>query len=277
MIISKCLKYIMYYFVLKIIYRFIKKYSYKNINIETVYDSDDSETLHINECTTLVLYQPPFQNGIRKKYNLKNIYNNFFNGIREDIKNDINPAHLKTEFKKQDKPIILFKDSKKSFVGHELIWSFKTKEDYHYKVKVYLKLSNENSIKNIEMSISDSDGNAFIYDYILYNIENEMTDNVIKGNEMTDSEIKGNENIDDFSFILDNNAFGNNEITIKLNLGSYNNIEYVIDSSTIEVIEKKLVDETPILIFDVNERYTPLYFNEKNILDLQEFESDDFE
>lgn len=38
-----------------------------------------------------------------------------------------------------------------------------------------------------------------------------------------------------------------------------------------------MVDETPILIFDVNERYTPLYFNEKNILDLQEFESDDFE
>jgi len=273
MIISKCLKYIMYYFVLKVIYRFIKNYSYKNVNIETLYDTEESDTLNINECTTLVLYQGPFQHGIRQKYNLKNIYNNFFNGIRENIKNDINPAHLKTEFKKRDVPIILLKDSNKSFTANELKWSFTTKEDYHYKIKVYLKLTNKDCnkdcnkdyVKNIEMSISDSNGNAFIYDYILYNIENEMISNDC-------------DYINDFSFILDNNAFDNNEITIKLNLGNNdNNIQYLIDLSMIDVIEKKLVDETPILIFDVNERYTPLYFNEKNILDLQEFESDDFE
>lgn len=69
MIITKCLKYIIYYFVLKVIYKFIKKYSYKNVNIETMSDTEDSvdiDNLNINECTTLVLYQPPFKNGIRK-------------------------------------------------------------------------------------------------------------------------------------------------------------------------------------------------------------------
>lgn len=73
------------------------------------------------------------------------------------------------------------------------------------------------------MTISDSYGNAFIYDYVLYNIENETEDNGTF------------ENINNFSFILDNNAFGNNEITIKLNLG---NEEYNIDESNIEIIGK---------------------------------------
>jgi len=285
MIILKCLKYIIYYFVLKIIYRFIKNYSYanidRNINIETMYDTDynnynnrdnisdngdDHNMNNVNQCTTLVLYTPPFNYERRKKYNLKDIYNNFFNGIREDLKNDINPAYLKTEFKKKDVSTILLKDSKKNLIVNELKWIIKTNADYLYKIKVYLKLDNENFILNpikyIIMSISDLDGNAFIYDYILDNINNDTC-----------------ENINNFSFILDNNLFGNNEITIKLNFDNINNtnISYKIEESMIEVIEKKIVDETPILIFDVNEKYTPIYFSDKNILDIEEYDSDDFE
>lgn len=271
MIISKLLKYILYYFVLKIIYKFFKKNKFisdnenQNINIETFYP-DDFYDNNLNECTTLVLYNP-LPHISQKKYNLKNIYNNFFNGIREDIKNDINPAHLKTEFKKRNTPNILVKDIKTNFIVttdslNELIWSFETKSEYLYKIKAYLKLNSENSCENIELTIRDIDGNSFIYDYILHDIEEDS-----------------NKNICDFSFILDNNEFGDNNITIKLNLGNSEKI-YKIDDCKIEVIEKKLEkssEQTPILIFDVNDRYTPIYFNEKNILDIDEFEGDDFE
>jgi hypothetical protein len=262
MIISKLLKYILYYFVLKIIYKFIKKYKFssydenQNINIETV-DSDDFSDNNLNECTTLVLYKP-IPRISRQKYNLKNIYNNFFNGIREDVKNDINPVYLKTEFKKRDMPHILLKDfTVRSDNLNELIWSFETKSEYLYKIKTCLKLNSENACENIELTIKDIDGNAFIYDYILNNID-----------EYSDK------NIYDFSFILDNNEFGDNNITVELNVGNSQDM-YKIDSCMIEIIEKKLeknVEQTPILIFDVNERYTPIYFNETNILDIDEFE-----
>jgi hypothetical protein len=267
MIISKLLKYILYYFVLKIIYKFVKKYKsiYNNedINIETVY-SDNLSNNNLNECTTLVLYKQVVDQIPRKKYNLKNIYNNFFNGIKEDVKNDINPSHLKTEFKKRDTPNTLLKDIKTDFIIdkdnlNELIWSFETKSEYLYKIKTYLKLNSENACESIELTIRDIDGNAFIYNYILHNIDEDSVTNIYN-----------------FSFILDNNEFGDNNITIKLNLGDSEKI----DSCMIEVIDKKLeksVEQTPILIFDVNDRYTPIYFNEKNILDIDEFEGDDFE
>jgi len=268
MIISKLFKYILYYFVLKIIYKFFKKYSInnENINIETV-DSEDFTDNNLNECTTLVLYKQVVDNTPRKKYNLKNIYNNFFNGIREDVKNDINPIHLKTEFKKRDTPHILLKDIKNDFMIakdnlNELVWSFETKSEYLYKIKTYLKLNSKNECESIELTIRDIDGNAFIYDYVLHNIDEDSKTNIY-----------------DFSFILDNNEFGDNNITIKLNLGDSEKI-YKIDSCMNEIIEKKLeksVEQTPILIFDVNDRYTPIYFNEKNILDIDEFEGDDFE
>lgn len=279
MLLSKLFKSVIFYFVFKVIYRFIKKKSYKYVNIENI-DEDDINDDNINEddinkgnnknnnknifkkndCSTMILYEPPLKIESRKKYNIKEIYNNFFNCIHVNVKNDINPSHLKNDFKKINKPSIILKEIKQDLIESSLKWTIETKNTYLYKIKTYLKLNRDMLVSNIEISISDCEGNAFIYDYILYNMDNEV-----------------GENIYDFSFILDNNAFGENNICIELNLSNNDNNKYKIDEVYIEVIEKHNIDETPILIFDVNERYTPIYFNEKNILDIDELESDDYE
>ena len=246
-------KYILYYFIIKVIYKFIKTYKYINkcINIETVNTADI-------ENNDIIIYNPPLKIESRKKYDIKNIYNNFFNGIKEDVKNDINPIYLKTEFKKRDIPIVLLKEIKTENNNFE--WLFETKAGYNYKIKSYLKMNIENNIKNVELLISDIDGNAFIYDYILYNL-NDNFESIT-------------ENIYDFSFVLNNNHFGDNKINIKLNI---NNI--LVNESFIEIIERKDKEnnEKSILIFDVNGRQTPLYFNKKNILDINDFELENIE
>jgi len=294
---SKIFKGILFLFVFRIIFKFIKENSLKYVNIETFYDdelleknkidnhiirddktnnntndktNDETNNYSINECSTLVLYKNSFidiNNSSKNKYNLKEIYNNFFNGIKKELKNDINPEHLKTNFKKIEKSSQIIKEHLYNLIVYKnelkndrnnLKWTFLTKKDKIYKLKSYLKINSNTSIRNIELDISDNNGNSFIYDYVLYDEENKY------------------ENIYNFSFILDNNYFNNNEITIKFNFKiSHLNIDsYLFDEVFIEITEKNIIDETPILVFDVNENYTPIYFNKNNILDLDEFEAD---
>jgi hypothetical protein len=287
-------------FVFKIIYKFIKESKLKNVYVETIHENDlhgnyllknnNFNTKINNYCvddkvndSSIVLYKNELNeqnkyntvNEHKKKYNLKEIYNNFFNGIKTNIKNDINPDYLKTNFKKTEKPIGIIKENLYNVIinnqyNNSFKWEFSTKNDKIYKLKSYLKINSQSSIRNIELDISDNNGNSFIYDYILYDYETNYNNNM--NNEI-------NENIYNFSFILDNNYFNENKIIIKIDFkkDNLNEIEYTFDEVFMEVIEKNIIEETPILIFDVNEKYTPIYFNKNNILDLDELESDYFE
>ena len=73
----------------------------------------------------------------------------------------------------------------------------------------------------------------------------------------------------EYGFILDNNIFDTDElIYIYLLFYDDENEEFLIDSIFLEVIENTLIQKNnSIIIFNVNNRYNPLYLNTQNILE----------
>jgi hypothetical protein len=306
MIFPHIFKSILFLFVFKIICKFIKKYKLKNVYVETIHENDlygndllknnNSHTEINNYCvddkvndSSIVSYKNELNeenkctvvNEHKKTYNLKEIYNNFFNGIKTNIKNDINPEYLKTNFKKTEKPIEIIKENLYNLIiynnsNNDLKWTFSAKKDKIYKLKSYLKINSETTIRNVEVKISDNNGNSFIYDYVVYDYCNDY----VVYDYCSDNNENKFEKIYNFSFILDNNYFNENDVIVEINFKRSEDInknKYIFDEVFMEVIEKNIIEETPILIFDVNEKYTPIYFNKNNILDLDELEVKYFE
>jgi hypothetical protein len=233
----------------------IKKQS-KTINNEGKNDIDDDINDSKNEDKNdyqLVLYK----HKKKSNYNIKDIYNNFFHKkphtINTDI--DINLFNLSKNNNNQtkiEKDTIILSDNKDNILLLEdknfIVYDFMCKKENIYKIKVKLFT---NDADNIKLIISN-ENKRFVYDY------NE-------NNTLNDTKIK------EYGFILDNYFQVDSKIYIYLLF--YNNLlsNIIIDHFFIEIIEKSYVKEESIIIFDVNNKYIPLYPNTKNILDYKEF------
>ena len=203
----------------------------------------------------------------KSNYNIKDIYNNFFNKkphvINTNIDIDLLNLSKKNNKIKIEKEIIILSESKDNIKLHKnnnyILYDFVSNKKNIYKIK--LKLFGK-GIHNIKLILSD-DKKRFVYDYA----DNNLTEN----------------NIEEYGFILDNNfeidgkiyiylLFFNDSLNDTFNdtlNDSFNNI--IINNISIEIIEKPFVKEDSIIIFNVNNKYIPLYPNKTNILDYKEF------
>jgi hypothetical protein len=207
----------------------------------------------------IVLYKHEKQS----KHILKDVYDNFFNKKKYIIENDIDMELLNLSKKdnvKIKKEQIIFKEEKKDIIldkDNFLIYNFDVKKDFSYKIKCKL-FSDE--IKNIKLIISNSE-KRFIY-------------NFTENNSIEDK-------IYEYGFILDNNFNCDDNINVYLTFYNDNNINNekcsIIEHDKIneiffEVLQKiKVPNEDSLIIFNVNNKYYPLYTNEQNILNYIEF------
>jgi len=197
----------------------------------------------------------PFTNNKinQSKYNLSEIYDNFFNGVKKKLKSDFNINDYSIDisrFKCNKKEIVIFNENQNDIIldnsNNFIKFNFDSKKNHSYKIKY--KLFSKNEIKNIKLIITGKD-KRFVYDFCEHNI------------------IDGN--IKDYGFILDNNVFGDDNIHLYIILLDIGNIN--IQTSIIEIIEKPLNSDNSIIIFDVNSKYYPIYFDEINLLEFSEF------
>lgn len=216
----------------------------------------------------MVLYKHEKQS----KHILKDVYDNFFNKKKYIIENNIDMELLNLSKKdniKIKKEEIIFKEEKKDIIldkDNFLIYNFDVKKDFSYKIKCKL-FSDE--IKNIKLIISNSE-KRFIY-------------NFTENNSIEDK-------IYEYGFILDNNFIFDDNINVYLTFYNDNNntnntnnekcstiehdeiISFKINEIFFEVLEKiKVPNEDSLIIFNVNNKYYPLYTNEQNILNYTEF------
>jgi len=254
-------------YVINLIYKFIKK---KFLNKENNYISEeiifenkknsksnnkindskinDSKINDINKYALVV-----YKHKKKSNYNLKDVYDNFFN---KKIKKEIIHENILNTFNyKKNEENIIFSDKKDNLILNNidnfLIFNFDVKENIFYKIKCYLNAIN---ITNIKLIISN-ENKRFVYD--CSNFDNDLLNN----------------NINIFEFILDNNNFETNE-TISLYLMFYNNNNnnnMVVNNLNMEIIEKNINNNNSIIIFNINEIYNPIYINENNILDYKEY------
>ena len=129
---------------------------------------------------------------------------------------------------------------------NNLVFNFETKNNNYYKIICKMILNN---IENINLKISNNNKE------FIYNIEESSK-------------------INEFSFVLDNNQFNNDNISI--NLYFYNdNKQIEINDLYIEIIEKPILKAIdPIIIFNINNNYKPIYINICNILDFIDYNNE---
>ena len=220
---------------------------------------ESKEDININsiECNTIVLYQHKKQSN----YNLKDIYDNFFKKKVHKINKEIDIDILKNISIKNDlKSNIILTENKNNILLDEnnnfIIYNFDSIKNNYYKIKCKLTVNN---IKNIKLIINDRN-KKFVYDFL--------------------EETEYSEEIKEYSFILDYNNFNINDsifIYLLFYNDSMNNIN--IDNLSIEIIENKIVKNNlklfnSIIIFNINDKYLPIYTNVENILDFEKNEND---
>ena len=153
-----------------------------------------------------------------------------------------------------DKEILVFEKYILNYIvpendtfNNNLLFDFKTNDNYYYKIICKMTLNN---IENIKLVITDNN-KQFIY----------------KTEEFLNK-------INEFSFVLDNNQFNHNE-KILIYLYFYNNNKQIeINDFYIEIIQKPLIKAIdPIIIFNNNNNYNPIYINVCNILDFTDYKN----
>jgi hypothetical protein len=178
---------------------------------------------------------------VTKKNNLHELYNDFYNKkINSNEPNKIS---------KLSKEVFILNENKNNIfidgINNYFSYKFGSKQNYYYNIKCNLFACN---VKNIKLVI-DSNLKKIVYDM------NDMN-NIFKNN------------IDEFEFILDNNYFDLNNICICL-LFYGDNIE--IKEISFKVIENEGTNKKyPIVIFNINTRYIPIYLDVNNILEYVE-------
>ena len=230
-----------------------KKYEniQETVNKNSSCEEDDCEET-VNNYQLIVYKENSFLKTTNKiKHNLLEIYDNFFKGKKKKLVNDIDLDLLKKDVNidnSNDKDLIILSKSENNIIidrnTNFIEYKFNVKKDLLYKIKCKILLKNT---KNIRLIISNN-SKKFSYNF---------TENYLI-----------NQNINVYGFILDNNNFNiDDEITIKFIFDF--SVKYInINNILIEIIEKKNNNsDLPIIIFDVNKNYYPLYFDIINILD----------
>jgi hypothetical protein len=247
--------YTILYFTLKIIKeKFIKK---KNIKLqdffcdELISEEDISNEDQNKDNNTENEYQLiPYKHKKKSKITLQEVYDNFFYNKKTKVENDIdlnllNSVKIDKDLIKKDN--IIFNENKEYIILEEpnnfLVYNFNSLQNNSYKIKCKLFIKN---CSNIKLVISDSK-KRFIYDYTKENIINDR--------------------IKEYGFILDNNFNVDENISLYFLLEKDEDVEMVVESIFIEIIEKSLKKEDSLIIFDVNNKYIPFYTDVENILD----------
>ena len=201
-----------------------------------------------------------------KKYRIKKNIENKLNPSKKeniDIKNENAILYQKNVDINinEETALVLSKLSKKNFKTNKEISIFK-KTISHYIIP-----ENDNC-NNLVFNIETKNNNYYkiICNMILNNVEN-VSLKISNDNKEFIYDMEESLKINEFSFVLDNNQFNNDNISI--NLYFYNDYKQIeIDNFYIEIIEKPKVKEIdPIIIFNVNDNYKPIYINVCNILD----------
>ena len=197
---------------------------------------------------------------IQKKsnYNLKDIYNNFFNYDNNKKKKD---KSIKYDTIDNDniennnlnpKSYSILNDVKNNIkIDRVLTYTFISKKNNYYRIKCKLLTNNTSNINNIKLVISDNE-KKFIYDYSKYNLFDTT--------------------INQYGFTLD---FNNFDIDALINIEIYfynkNNENIIIDNAVIDIIESNiLTDNNSLIIFNINGKYNTIYSNISNILDYKD-------
>jgi len=221
---------------------------YNNEYNKNEYNKNEYNNKNEDNKYALVIYK----HKKKSNYNLKDVYDNFFNEKKKNLKKGkIDQNILNTFNYKKNEDVIIFSEKKNNIILNNidnfLIFNFDVKENNFYKIKCYLNGININNIK----LIMSNENKRFIYDC---------------------SELNDNDNISTFEFILDNNNFENNEnISLYLMFYNDNDNNMIINNLNIEIIEKNKNNNNCIIIFNIDEIYNPMYINENNILDYKEY------
>lgn len=238
------------------------KISKKNENIqETVHKNSLSDEIdnydeeNKNKYQLVIYKENRFLKTTNKiKHNLLEIYDNFFKGKKKKLESNIDISLFKKDIKEDtqnNKDIIIFSDSKNNYkidkLNNSLIYKFDVKNNFYYKIKCKFFFKDDDYVENIKLIIS-ANNKRFLYNFCESNLINK--------------------NINEYGFILDNNNFNiDGEIQINF-IFDFKNRQLNINNMFIEIIEKNNNNsDLPIIIFDVNKNYYPLYFDIINILD----------
>lgn len=246
-------KFFIYYIIIYLIYKLYKNKYFKEFNMESPDNITVLQSINIQENTDNIEILSLVPYIKKSKYNLSEIYDNFFNGKKKKLTSDFDINDYKIDlFKMQNnnKEIIILNERTKEIIldknNNFLKFNFDSKKNKSYKIKY--KLFSDEYIKNIKLIIAGNN-KRFVYDF--------CENNLIDGN------------IKEYGFILDNNIFSDDTIHIYIILSDINIIN--IQDSFIEIIEKPLNSDNSIIVFDVNSKYYPIYFDEINLFEFSEF------
>jgi hypothetical protein len=238
----------------KIIYNTVKKHvkKYDDKKYDDKKSDVKSDTIINKPENSLVIYKHKKMSN----YDLKDVYNNFFNKMKYDMMNNdqINNFYKKNEDQKSND--LITKNNIELYDTNNFIHeTFYVEKDMSYKIICSFESINIKSIKLI--------------------LSNETKRFVYENNIITD--------IKKYTFILDNNIFTDSE-----NIHLYIFCEPIINDN-IKIINFYLdvcnnnqknynAFSNPIAIFNINDKYEQLYSNTKNILDFTDYndESDIF-
>jgi hypothetical protein len=212
----------------------------------------------------VILYKPTSKNS---GYNIKEVFSKIMSRYTNNDKNsDFNIEKFnifknnncsdtnKNINKNNSEKIIYFKKEDNislDSINNFIINSFQVRKECLYKIKCNLETQ---GVKNINLIISDSK-KRFIYDLVEKN-------NLDIGT------------IYDYGFILDNNKFNNDDV-INIYLifyGIEDDKNIIINNIFLEVTEfNQTKDPNAIIIFNVANKYYPLFSENLNILDFEEY------
>ena len=194
----------------------------------------------------------------RSNYNLKDIYNNFFNyennkkNKDETIKDDTIDYDNIENNNLNPKSYSILNDVKNNIkIDRFLTYTFISKKNNYYRIKCKLLTNNLSNINNIKLVMYENE-KKFIYDYSKYSLFDTT--------------------INQYGFTLDFNNFDIDAlINIEIFFYNKNNENIIIDNAVIDIIENNsLVDNNSLIIFNINGKYNPIYSNISNILDYEE-------
>jgi hypothetical protein len=170
-----------------------------------------------------------------------------FNIFKNNNDSDVNKKNINERIIYAKKEDNISLDSINNFI----INSFQVRKECLYKIKCNLDTQ---EVKNINLIISDSK-KRFIYDL------------VDKNNLDIDS-------IYEYGFILDNNKFNNDDIinVYLIFYGTKDDTNIIINNIFLEVTEfHQTNDPNAIIIFNVANEYYPLFSENLNILEFEEY------
>ena len=233
------------------------KNNLSNFNISSKNDDDNEESNNNNK---VILYKPSINSGFNIKEVFSKIMSRYTNvdknaDFNEDKFNNFKMNNEGKSNNEKNEELIILQEEKENIqldnINNFIIHGFQSKKEALYKIKCNLIIEGS-GVNNINLIITDG-SKRFVYDFLEHN----------------DTE---NSLIKEYGFILDNNKFSNNNV-INIYLIFHSALEkIVVNNIFFEVTEfNQSKDPNAIIIFNVSNKYYPLFSENLNILDFEEY------